>query len=181
MKIQWKQWRIGAVVLALSIASSLPASAQQVIRQGRLTGVQIREIAQQPENLSVGDLPDLAQDPHFEGDLQDVNDLASRLLTGFVIVNRGGDFPENAGIPLDRQFLRTDVAFALMDLGNGRELVVWQSPQRPNARYLIRPSRSNPAALQSPANNIGEAGYDCGGAGYRCGGSPTQTISDTYR
>ncbi|MBD1853351.1 hypothetical protein H6F87_25905 [Cyanobacteria bacterium FACHB-502] len=167
MKFQWKQWGIGAVLFALSIASSLPASAQQVIRQGRLTGVQIREIAQQPENISVGDLPTLAQDPNFEGDLQGVNDLASRLLTGFVIVNRGGDFPENEGIPLDRQFLRTDVAFALMDLGNGRELVVWQSPQRPNARYLIRPSRSNPAAFRVPVNTIGEAGYSSDGSGYQ--------------
>lgn len=172
MKLQWKAWSIGAIVFAMSVLNSLSVSAQQVIRQGRLTGVQIREIAQQPENLSVGDLPALAQDPNFDGDLQGVNDMASRLLSGFVIVNRGGDFPENAGIPLDRQFLRTDVAFALMDLGNGRELVVWQSPQRPNARYLIRPSRSNPAAFRSPANSIGEAGYSDSG---------TQTTSDTYR
>ncbi|WP_088894887.1 hypothetical protein [Leptolyngbya ohadii] len=167
MKFQWKQWGISAAIFALSIADTFPASAQQMIRQGRLTGVQIREIAQQPENLSVGDLPNLAQDPNFEGDLQGVNDLASRLLTGFVIVNRGGDFPENQGIPLDRQFLRTDVAFALMDLGNGRELVVWQSPQRPNARYLIRPSRSNPAAFRAPTNTIGEAGYSNEGSSYQ--------------
>ncbi len=166
MKRQWRRWGISAAIVALSISSSFPALAQQVLRQGRLTGVQIREIAQQPENLSVGNLPNLTQDPNFEGDSQGISDLASQLLTGFVIVNRGGDFPENEGIPLERQFVRSDVAFALVDLGNGNELVVWQSPQSPNARYLTRPSRSNPTAASNSASRravISES------AGYRCG------------
>jgi hypothetical protein len=153
MNFRWKHWGIAAVVFALSTVYSASGSAQQVTRQGQLSGILIREIASQPGNLSVNDLPALASDPNFSGDLQTVNDIASTLLSGLVIVERAGYFPENAGIPRERQFPRSHVRFAVIALDNGNEMLVWQSPERANARYLIRPGRTS-SSRSIPANAL---------------------------
>lgn len=115
-----------------------PASAQTEVRSGVLPLNQMEVLSDRRTTLSQGYLADLQIDPNFQGNFQIMVDAATTILDGYRVVNRGGGFPENAGIPLDQQLTVAETAYRLFILDGGNELVLYRTPQENTSRYFIR-------------------------------------------
>jgi hypothetical protein len=131
--------------LAASIAMLSPnAMAQTEVTRGVVQFNQIQDISQRHSTtLSYGTLAQLQTDPNFTGDFQAIVNAAATILDGYTIVNRGGYFPENAGIPRDRQLTRAEAVYEVFPLANGYELVLFRSPLENTSQYFIRTPESN--------------------------------------
>ncbi|MBD2067851.1 hypothetical protein H6F93_10010 [Leptolyngbya sp. FACHB-671] len=132
---------VGAVA-SLTILGQT-AIAQTELRSGVVQLVQLREFAQQGTNtLSYGTLADLQVDPNFTGDFQSMVNTAAAILDGYTIVNRGGYFPENAGIPRNQQLTPSEAVYRVYSLDNGYELVLFRTPSENTSEYFIRTTSS---------------------------------------
>jgi hypothetical protein len=132
---------VGAIA-SLTILGQM-AIAQTELRSGVVQLVQLREFAQQGSNtLSYGTLADLQVDPNFTGDFQSMVNTAATILDGYTIVNRGGFFPENAGIPRNQQLTRSEAVYRVYGLDNGYELVLFRTPSENTSEYFIRTTSS---------------------------------------
>ncbi|HEY9619722.1 MAG TPA: hypothetical protein V6C78_05095 [Crinalium sp.] len=138
-----------SAIAGIAILASIPilsqtALAQTALRQGVVQFTQIREMSQRHSTtLSYGTLAQLQSDPNFTGSLQTIVNAATDILNGYTIVNRGGYFPENAGIPRDRQLTRAEAVYEVFSLDNGNELVLFRSPLENTAQYFIRTPNDN--------------------------------------
>jgi hypothetical protein len=139
----------GLSILVTSLAASIvtlspSALAQTELRRGVIQFYQIQDISQRHSTtLSYGTLVQLQSDPNFTGDFQTIVNAATRILDGYTVVNRGGYFPENAGIPRDRQLTRDEAVYEVFSLLNGFELVLFRSPLENTSQYFIRTQDSN--------------------------------------
>jgi hypothetical protein len=88
--------------------------------------------------LSGGTLAQLIGDPNFAGDRQAIVNAAATILDGYTVVNRGGYFPENKGIPRSKQITWSEAVYRIYTLPNGTELVLYRSPSQNTAEYVIR-------------------------------------------
>ena len=132
---------VSGLVAAAAIAlSGTGAEAQTLMRTGLMRNVLVDALANRSTVFSSGVLADLETDENFGGDYQQIFDYASGILNDYTVVDRGGVFPENAGIPRDRQLPRADVVYTVFSLDNGNELFLYRSPLEDTARYFIRES-----------------------------------------
>ncbi|MBE9179903.1 hypothetical protein IQ268_15130 [Oculatella sp. LEGE 06141] len=126
-------------ILAATITGQTIAHAQTELRRGVVQYIQLQEFANQGSTtLSRGMLADLQADPYFSGDFQTVFNTASTILQNYTVVNRGGYFPENAGIPREQQLTRAEAVYRVLTLASGNELVLYRSPALNTAEYFIR-------------------------------------------
>lgn len=126
-----------ATVLLLSMARV--SFAQTEVRNGVLPLFRLTDWAAQSDlNLSSGVLGNLQNDPNFDGDFQAVFNAAANILGGYRVVARGGYFPENAGIPRERQLTTAQAVYRLYTLDNGNFLMLYRSPNENTSRYFIR-------------------------------------------
>lgn len=132
------------LVLMATLATGLgrPARAQTEIRRGVLPFNQLLLLSDVSTTLSEGYLADLQTDPNFGGDFSSVVNLASGILDGYTIVNRGGFFPENAGIPREQQLTTAEAVYYIFMLDNGNQLYLFRSPTENTSRYFIRTAES---------------------------------------
>lgn len=128
------------VTLTVSIAIfSQVAHAQIELRRGVVQLIQMREFASEgTSTLSNGTLAELEIDPYFGGDFQLIVNTAASILDEYTIVSRGGYFPENAGIPRDRQLTTSEAVYHIFSLDNGYELILFRSPTENTSEYFIR-------------------------------------------
>lgn len=127
-----------AILTAFAIGSSA-ANAQTEVRRGVLPYARLTAWAEQPGvNLSTGFLADLQNDSNFDGDYQLIFNTAANILSGYRVVNRGGYFPENAGIPREQQLSVADAVYYMFELANGDTLMLYRSPRENTSRYIIR-------------------------------------------
>lgn len=135
-RIGWLTRSLMATALALLIAQT--AIAQTHLRKGVLLLNQVRTLATRDSTLSMGKLIDLKTDANFAGELQPIVDSAATILDGYTVVRRGGFFPENKGIPRDRQLTVVEAVYHIYSLPNGNELFLFRSPMVETAQYFIR-------------------------------------------
>jgi hypothetical protein len=115
------------------------AFAQSEIRHGVLPVARLMEWENQSQvTLSTGVLADLQADPNFAGDYQYLYDIAANSLSGYTVVSRAGYFPENAGIPRDRQIVASQAVYYFFVLPNGNGLILYRSPAENTSHYMIR-------------------------------------------
>lgn len=115
------------------------ATAQSEIRRGVLPMARLTDWEGQSEiTLSTGTLADLESDPNFSGDYQAVYDIAANMLEGYTVVERAGYFPENAGIPREKQLARSQAVYYFYLLPNSNGLILYRTPAENTARYMIR-------------------------------------------
>jgi hypothetical protein len=113
--------------------------AQTFIREGKLQLVMLQDMASdQFTVVSTGVLSDLQSDSFFVGDYDDIYNSAASILDGYTPVVRGGYFPENTGIPRERQVTVDEAVYQLFRLDNGYELMLYRSPVENTSRYFIR-------------------------------------------
>lgn len=133
----WMAALVLPVVLIVSLSQA--ADAQSLTRKGTLTRTLVEgTLVQQRTTLSQGLLADLSADPNFAGDFQTIFQDAANILDGYTIVERGGSFPENRGIPRNQQLAKVEVVYNIYALPNGLELFLYRSPLENTARYFIR-------------------------------------------
>lgn len=136
--LQISGW-FAAVAVAAALGFPSAAWAQTPLRRGVLPLAQVVELAERnPSTLSGGMLAELQADPNFTGNFQAIVDAAAGILEGYTVVQRGGYFPENAGIPREQQLTRSEVVYSIFALDNGSELVLFRSPTENTSRYFIR-------------------------------------------
>ena len=129
---------LGAIATLL-ISLSYPAIAQEELRNGVLQFSQLEAWSMEGSTtLSRGVLADLRNDPYFVGDFDYIYSVAANILNGYTIVQRGGFFPENAGIPREQQLTVAEAAYHIFSQANGTELVLFRSPMEDTSRYFIR-------------------------------------------
>ena len=117
----------------------LPVLAQTLEREGKLQLDMVNVMMDESDTiLSSGTLDNLETDPNFTGDWEDMSESAASLLADYTTVTRGGHFPENRGIPLRQQLTIDECVYRLFQLENGNELMIYQSPQSDDIRYLIQ-------------------------------------------
>jgi|GEM_PF-1039203 len=126
------------VAVALTLLMSQATLAQTHVRKGILLINQIRTLAARDSTLSMGSLLDLKTDSNFAGEIQQIVNDAATILDGYTVVKRGGFFPENAGIPRDRQLTPVEAVYHIYALPNGNELLLYRSPMVNTAQYFIR-------------------------------------------
>lgn len=128
------------LLLALLIVGVLapPTMAQTQTRRGILLLNQVRELAARDTTLSGGQLTDLQTDSNFEGSFAAIVNDAANLLQGYRVVQRGGFFPENRGIPREQQLTVAEVVYHIYSLPNGKELFLYRTPNLNTAQYFIR-------------------------------------------
>ncbi|MGF1535398.1 MAG: hypothetical protein ACFB4J_02770 [Elainellaceae cyanobacterium] len=127
--------------LAASALLLLPlsASAQTQTESGTTQFELFEEISfSDPNVVSQGVLAELESDPNFVGDFQTIFDTAFTILEGYTVVQRGGYFPENAGIPREQQLTPTQAVFHVFELDNGNRLTLYRSPNEDTSRYFIQ-------------------------------------------
>ncbi len=129
------------IVMALAVGIVPSVLGQTQLRKGVLLLNQIRTLASRESTLSMGSLLDLKTDPNFTGDIQRIVDNAARILDDYTVVNRGGFFPENRGIPRERQLTVVEAVYHIYALPNGNELFLYRSPKANTAQYFIRRTR----------------------------------------
>jgi hypothetical protein len=132
---------LGALCLAWSDPLSLAVQAQSLTRKGVLTQSLVRSLVGQSTTLTQGRLADLQTDPNFVGDLRVIVNDAAKILDGYTIVERGGGFPENRGIPRSQQLAKVEVVYSIYTLDNGLELFLYRSPTENTSFYFIRTKR----------------------------------------
>jgi hypothetical protein len=138
------RWIVRLSVLVAVFGVQAVAVAQTELRRGVVQYIQLQEFATQGSTtLSHGTLAELETDPNFAGEFQSVVNEAAFILDDYTIVNRGGYFPENAGIPREQQLTRAEAAYRVLVMPNGNELVLYRSPTLNTSEYFIRtPSES---------------------------------------
>lgn len=130
-----------ALLAGLLLLGQGTVLAQSEIRRGVLPLTRLEDWETQAEaTLSAGVLADLESDPNFSGDFQSIYDIAAQILDGYVVVNRAGYFPENAGIPREKQLARAQAVYYFYHLPNSNSLILYRSPSENTARYIIRKS-----------------------------------------
>ena len=128
---------MGAAIAA--VVFPLPTAAQTLTDSGKTQLDIFEEVSfSDPNVVSQGRLADLEADPYFAGDFQTVFDQAFGILEGYTLVQRGGYFPENAGIPPEQQLTMTQAVFRVFDLDNGNRLTLYRSPAENTSRYFIQ-------------------------------------------
>lgn len=128
-----------AILTMLVIGFTHEANAQTETRHGVLPLIRLNAWFEQPdENLSKGVLADLPSDPNFGGNFDYIHTVAADILKGYTVVVRGGYFPENQGIPRDRQLPLSDAVYYMFDLDNGNKLILYRTPKEDTSRYFIR-------------------------------------------
>jgi hypothetical protein len=128
----------GLLATALITILSQTADAQSLTRKGVLTRNLVRTLVAQRTTLTQGVLAELPNDANFAGDYQAVFQDAARILEGYTIVERGGNFPENQGIPRSQQLAKVEVVYSIYALPNGLELFLYRSPVENTSQYFIR-------------------------------------------
>jgi len=117
----------------------ITAIAQTQTEMGRTQFELFEEISfSDPNVVSQGVLADLESDPYFGGDFQIVFNEALTILEGYTLVQRGGYFPENAGIPREQQVTPTQAIYRVFELENGNRLTLYRSPYENTSRYFIQ-------------------------------------------
>jgi hypothetical protein len=131
---------IGNLAIAMAIVATLAqqVNAQTQLRKGILLLNQVRTLTMRDSTISMGKLSDLQTDPNFEGNYQEVVNVASTILDGYTVVKRGGYFPENRGIPIKQQLTVAEVVYYLFKMPNGYELFLYRTPTENTAQYFIR-------------------------------------------
>lgn len=127
-------------VIILGILGVVPSSAiaQQLEREGKLQRDMVNVMIEEADDiLSFGPLTGLDSDPNFTGDADALMEESETLLDDYASVQRGGHFPENAGIPLSDQLTIDECVYRLFQLENGNELMIYQSHEK-SIQYLIR-------------------------------------------
>jgi hypothetical protein len=128
-----------AILIVATTGLVQVASAQTELRRGVLLFNNLQGFAEEGSStVSYGTLADLQSDSNFEGDFPFIYDVAEGILEGYTVVQRGGYFPENAGIPREQQLTRTDAVYYVFTLQNGYELVLYRTPGENTSRYFIR-------------------------------------------
>ncbi|MBD2038121.1 hypothetical protein H6F86_28090 [Phormidium sp. FACHB-592] len=137
MRFRW----LVSFAIAATLAASLnqPATAQTRIRGGVLLLNQVRELATRSTTLSGGTLANLQTDPNFaSSSFQTIVNDAATILDDYTVVNRGGYFPENRGIPRDRQLTTIEAVYRIYSLPDGNELFLYRTPTQNTSEYFIR-------------------------------------------
>lgn len=132
---------LAALALLFGGLSFAPAASAQVKtgeKQVFQVGLFEENISGNTRNISFGDLVYLQADPHFDGDFDIVYNEAKTILNGYTVVTRRGLFPENRGVPVEQQLLRTEAIHVTFQLSNGTELLLYRTPSRNTSSYLIR-------------------------------------------
>ncbi|MEM9219746.1 MAG: hypothetical protein AAGD25_36135 [Cyanobacteria bacterium P01_F01_bin.150] len=130
---------LGAIFTGILVLLPALATAQTLEREGQLQLDMVNVmLADSALILSNGTLAELETDPNFTGNWEEFDEAAISLLDNHTIVSRGGNFPENQGIPLNQQLTLDECVYQLFQLDNGKELMIYQSPQNENVQYLIR-------------------------------------------
>jgi hypothetical protein len=115
------------------------ALAQTEMRRGVLPVTRLTDWESQADaTLSSGVLAELESDPNFAGDFELIYGTAAQILDGYVVVNRAGYFPENAGIPRDQQLSPAQAVYYFYKLPNNNTLVLYRTPAENTSRYMIR-------------------------------------------
>jgi len=133
------------LVVTLALGGLVPSGLAQVEKQrGKVMYGWFREIIlRDATTLSNGELAQLQTDSNFVGDYAVIVAAASGILEDYVVVERGGYFPENQGIPRNQQLTRTEAVYRVFVLENGRELVLFRTPAKNTAEYVIRRAKGN--------------------------------------
>lgn len=126
------------ISVAIGLLLAQPGYAQVQIRRGVLLYSQVRMLAAQSSTVSFGRLADLRTDRNFSGNFQQIVDASENILNGYTVVRRGGFFPENQGIPRDRQLAVVEAVYQIYTLPNGNELFLFRTPTQNTAQYFIR-------------------------------------------
>ena len=134
------RWLVSfAIATALATTLHQPVAAQTRLRSGVLLLNQVRELATRSTTLSGGTLVNLQTDPNFaSGSFQTIVNDAATILDVYTVVNRGGYFPENRGIPRDRQLTLMEAVYRIYSLPNGNELFLYRTPTENTSAYFIR-------------------------------------------
>lgn len=128
-----------AIVAALTASLNQPAAAQTRTRSGILLLNQVKELATRSTTLSGGRLADLQTDPNFTGGtFQTIVSDAATILDNYTVVRRGGYFPENRGIPRERQLTVVEAVYRIYSLPDGNELFLYRTPTENTSEYFIR-------------------------------------------
>ncbi len=142
--------KIGLVTLGILVLNAPGLLAQRMFNQGVMQYDQMMALMNKPIVLSKGTLAQLQTDSNFVGNFQSMVNEASTLLDGYTIVRRGGYFPENQGIPRDRQLTTAQVAYRIYSLDNRYELVLFRTPRIGTAQYFIRRIEEAPTGAPAP-------------------------------
>jgi hypothetical protein len=128
-----------AIAAALAVTLNQPTSAQTKTRSGVLLLNQVRELTTRSTTLSSGKLTDLQTDSNFAGGaFQTIVDDAAAILDNYTVVRRGGFFPENRGIPRERQLTIVEAVYRIYSLPDGKELFLFRTPTENTSEYFIR-------------------------------------------
>lgn len=128
-----------AIAAALITTLNQPTSAQTKTRSGVLLLNQVRELSTRSTTLSGGKLADLQTDPNFTGGaFESIVGDAATILDNYTVVRRGGYFPENQGIPRERQLTVIEVVYHIYSLTGGNELFLYRTPTENTSEYFIR-------------------------------------------
>ncbi len=131
--------RLCALAASTLILLPLPAWAQTETEAGKTQFELFEEISfSDPNVVSQGVLADIESDPNFVGDFQVIFDRAFNILEGYTLVQRGGYFPENAGISREQQLTATQAIYHVFELENGNRLTLYRSPTEDTSRYFIQ-------------------------------------------
>lgn len=136
-------WILRLMLITAAISMNQPVCAQTQMRQGVLLLNQVKGLAARETTVSGGTLTSLQTDPNFAGDYQIIISTAATILNGYRLVQRGGFFPENQGIPRKQQLTPIEVVYYIFSLANGNELFLYRSPTENTARYFIRKKASS--------------------------------------
>ncbi len=134
------RWLVSfAIAAALATSLNQPVAAQTRTRGGVLLLNQVRELATRSTTLSGGTLANLQTDPNFaSGSFPTIVNDAATILADYTVVNRGGYFPENRGIPRERQLTTIEAVYRIYSLPNGNELFLYRTPTENTSEYFIR-------------------------------------------
>ncbi|MEO0407754.1 MAG: hypothetical protein AAF289_10415 [Cyanobacteria bacterium P01_A01_bin.135] len=133
--------RAAALIWAILAGALLaPVVAAQTLTESGKTQLELfEEISfSEPSVVSQGTLVDLETDTYFAGDFQAVFNQAFTILDGYRLVERGGYFPENAGIAPEQQLTATQAVYRVFELENGNRLTLYRSPIEDTSRYFIQ-------------------------------------------
>lgn len=137
MGLRWLvRFTIAAALIAILTQQT---TAQTKTRSGVLLLNQVRALSTRSTTLSGGKLIDLQTDPNFTGGtFQTIVDDASTMLNAYTVVRQGGYFPENRGIPRERQLAVVEAVYRIYSLPSGNELFLYRTPTENTAEYFIR-------------------------------------------
>ncbi|MBW4474488.1 MAG: hypothetical protein KME45_29550 [Stenomitos rutilans HA7619-LM2] len=137
MRFRW--FASSAIAVVLIVILNQQTVAQTKTRSGVLLLNQVRELSTRSTTLSGGKLADLQTDPNFAGaTFQTIVDDAATILDNYIVVRRGGYFPENRNIPRERQLTVVEAVYRIYSLPSGNELFLYRTPTENTSEYFIR-------------------------------------------